>query len=265
MLKELISFLIIGIVFSETSTKIVVAPVSNTLEKPLTTSDYFSFSLTPDGEAVAFTASDLTGKLTLGGQALADCAADGSNWKCKPAEALAAGTHELAIVANAKISSIDLEVDTDKKDVLIPAIAARPKTSKVTGEIAADTDIEITLTANAAPGAIAGSALSNYFKLGSVNLGTCSGTGFASDAAVAATTDIKCKTGSKLEVSNTPYTLTLQSGKTDVSSKTIAAFGDVTVSSTANSGGDGDGDGDGKSSSKFLSISFVFFIFALLF
>lgn len=262
MLKELISFLIIGIVFSATA-KIVVAPVSNTLEKPLTTSDYFSFSLTPDGDAVAITATDVDGKLTLGEKALASCAADGSNWKCKPADALAAGTHTLAIVANAKISSVDLEVDSSKKDVLIPAIAARPKTSKVTGEIAADTDIEITLTANAAPGAIAGSALSNYFKLGSVNLGTCSGTGFASDAAVAATTDIKCKTGSKLEVSNTPYTLTLQSGKTDVSSKTIAAFGDVTVSSTANSGGDGDG--DGKSSSKFLSISFVFFIFALLF
>ena len=263
MLKELISFLIIGIVFSATA-KIVVAPVSNTLEKPLTTSDYFSFSLTPDGDAVTITATAVDDQLTLGGQALASCAADGSNWKCKPADALAAGTLELAITTGAKISSVDLEVDSTKKDVLIPAIAARPKTSKVTGEIAADTDIEITLTANAVPGAaIAGSALSDYFKLGSVNLGTCSGTGFASDAAVAATTDIKCKTGSKLEVSNTPYTLTLQSGKTAVSSKTIAAFGDVTVSSTANSGGDGDG--DGKSSSKFLSISFVFFIFALLF
>ena len=263
MLKELISFLIIGIVFS-TTTKIVVAPVSNTLEKPLTTSDYFSFSLTPDGDPVTITATDVDGKLTLGGEELASCAADGSNWKCKPADALAAGTHTLAIVPSAQISSVDLEVDSSKEDVLIPAIAARPKTSKVTGEIAADTDVEITLTANAAPGAaIAGSALSNYFKLGSVNLGTCSGTGFASDAAVAATTDIKCKTGSKLEVSNTPYTLTLQSGKTAVSSKTIAAFGDVTVSSAANSGGDGDG--DGKSSSKFLNISFVFFIFALLF
>ena len=263
MLKELISFLIIGIVFSATA-KIVVAPVSNTLEKPLTTSDYFSFSLTPDGDPVTITATDVDGKLTLGGEELASCAADGSNWKCKPADALAAGTLELAITTGAKISSVDLEVDSTKKDVLIPAIAARPKTSKVTGEIAADTDVEITLTANAAPGAaIAGSALSNYFKLGSVNLGTCSGTGFASDAAVAATTDIKCKTGSKLEVSNTPYTLTLQSGKTAVSSKTIAAFGDVTVSSAANSGGDGDG--DGKSSSKFLNISFVFFIFALLF
>ena len=262
MLKELISFLIIGIVFS-TTTKIVVAPVSNTLEKPLADTDYFSFSLTPNGDPVTFTASDVDDQLTLGGKALASCAADGSNWKCKPAEALAAGTHELAIVTNAAIEGVDLEVDADKKDVLIPAIAARPKTSKVTGEIAADTDVEITLTANAAPGDIAGSALSNYFKLGSVNLGTCSGTGFASDAAVAATTDIKCKTGSKLEVSNTPYTLTLQSGKTTVSSKTIAAFGDVTVSSAANSGGEGDG--DGKSSSKFLSISFVFFIFALLF
>jgi hypothetical protein len=264
MLKELISFLIIGIVFS-TTTKIVVAPVSNTLEKPLADTDYFSFSLTPVGDPITIAATDLTGKLTLGGVALANCAADGSNWKCKPATALAAGTHTLAIVPSAQISSVDLEVDSSKEDVLIPAIAARPKTSKVTGEIAADTDIEITLTANAAPGAIAGSALSNYFKLGSVNLGTCSGTGFASAAAVADTTDIKCKTGSKLEVSNTPYTLTLQSGKTDVSSKTIAAFGDVTVSSTANSGGDGDGDGDGKSSSKFLSISFIFFIFALLF
>ena len=260
MLKELISFLIIGIVFSATSSKIVVAPVSNTLEKPLADTDYFSFSLTPDGDPVTFTASDLTGKLTLGEQALANCAADGSNWKCKPAAALAAGTHELAKTENAALSTIPLVVDADKKDVLIPAIAARPKTSKVTGEIAADTDIEITLTANAAPGAaIAGSALSDYFKLGSVNLGTCTGTGFASDAAVAATTDIKCKTGSKLEVSNTPYTLALQSGKTAVSSKTIAAFGDVTVSSTADSGG------DGKSSSKFLSISFIFFIFALLF
>lgn len=265
MLKELISFLIIGIVFSANpSTKIVVAPVSNTLEKPLADTDYFSFSLTPNGDAVTFTASDVDDQLTLGGKALASCAADGSNWKCKPAEALAAGTHELAIETNAAIEGVDLEVDDNKKDVLIPAIAARPKTSKVTGEIAADTDIEITLTANAAPGAaIAGSALSDYFKLGSVNLGTCSGTGFADDAAVAATTDIKCKTGSKLEVSNTPYTLTLQSGKTTVSSKTIAAFGDVTVSSAANSGGEGDG--DGKSSSKFLSISFVFFIFALLF
>ena len=261
MLKELISFLIIGIVFSATSTKIVVAPVSNTLEKPLTTSDYFSFSLTPNGDSVTFTATDVDSKLTLGGKALASCAADGNNWKCKPAEALGPDTHELAIVADAAISNVALEVDADKKDVLIPAIAARPKTSKVTGEIAADTDVEITLTANAAPGAIEGSALSNYFKLGSVNLGTCTGTGFAANAAADDTTDIKCKTGSKLEVSNTPYTLALQSGKTDVSSKTIAAFGDVTVSSAANSGGDG----DGKSSSKFLSISFVFFIFALLF
>lgn len=261
MLKELISFLIIGIVFSATSSKIVVAPVSNTLEKPLADTDYFSFSLTPDGDPVTFTASDLTGKLTLGEQALADCAADGSNWKCKPAAALGPDTHELAITESAKINNVALEVDDDKKDVLIPSIAARPKTSKVTGEIAADTDVEITLTANEAPGAIAGSALSDYFKLGSVNLGTCTGTGFAANAAADDTTDIKCKTGSKLEVSNTPYTLTLQSGKTAVSSKTIAAFGDVTVSSTANSGGDG----DGKSSSKFLSISFVFFIFALLF
>ncbi len=95
MLKELISFLIIGIVFSGDSIKIVDAPVSNTLEKPLADTDYFTFSLTPDDEPVTFKTSDLDGLLSLGEKALASCAAEGSNWKCKPAEALAAGTHEL--------------------------------------------------------------------------------------------------------------------------------------------------------------------------
>jgi hypothetical protein len=265
MLKELIPFLIIGIAFSATSNAVAIAPVSNTLEKPLATTDFFSIKITPNGDPVTLQATHINEKLKLGTAVLANCEADGTNWKCKPSEALEADSHVLALASvGAQIKELTTTVTEDTKTVIIPAITARPKTATVKGEIAAETDIEITLTANAAPGAaIAGSALSNYFKLGSVNLGTCSGTGFASDAVVAATTDIKCKTGSKLEVSNTPYTLTLQSGKTAVSSKTIAAFGDVTVSSAANSGGDGDG--DGKSSSKFLSISFVFFIFALLF
>ena len=48
MLKELIPFLIIGIVFSATSNAVAIAPVSNTLEKPLATTDFFSIKITPN-------------------------------------------------------------------------------------------------------------------------------------------------------------------------------------------------------------------------
>ena len=194
MIKELIPFLIIGMI-SATPTKLTAAPLASALEKPLKSSDYFSFSITPDQDSVQFQASDINGKLTLGGQSLKNCAADGTNWKCKPEQDLAVGELELAVVGTPQISSIALEVNANNKNVLIPNIAAKPKTATVTGEIAADSDIEITLTANTAPGkAIAGSALSNYFKLGSVNLGTCSETGFAANAAADATTTIKCNT-----------------------------------------------------------------------
>ena len=257
MIKELIPFLIIGMI-SATPTKLTAAPLASALEKPLKSSDYFSFSITPDKDSVQIQASDINGKLTLGGESLKNCAADGTNWKCKPEQDLAVGELELAVVGTPQISSVALEVNANNKNVLIPNIAAKPKTATVTGEIAADSDIEITLTANTAPGkAIAGSALSNYFKLGSVNLGTCSETGFAANAAADATTTIKCKSGSKLEVSTTPYTFSLKSGKTAVESLTIGAFGDVTVSAASNPNNANNG--------KFLRLSFVFFIFTLLF
>lgn len=259
MLKQIIPFLAIGLVFSAT-TGLTITPVTNLLEKALTTSDFFSFSVTAVGDPKTVTASQLNNLLTLGTKALANCEADGTNFKCKPAEAptLTSMVYTLATAPNAAIDTVPLSIATDKESITVVTIAARPKTATVTGEIAADSDIEITLTANAAPGkAIAGSALSNYFKLGSVNLGTCSETGFAANAAADATTTIKCKSGSKLEVSTTPYTFSLQSGKTAVESLTIGAFGDVTVSAASNPNNANNG--------KFLRLSFVFFIFTLLF
>jgi hypothetical protein len=258
MIKELIPFLIIGMI-SATPTKLTAAPLVSALEKPLKSSDYFSFSITPDKDSVQIQASDINGKLTLGGKSLSNCAADGTNWKCKPAEALTAGDHELAVAGTPQISSVALEVNANNKNVLIPNIAAKPKTATVTGEIAADSDIEITLTANTAPGkAIAGSAFSNFFKLGSVNLGTCSETGFASNALVDSSVSIKCKTGGKLAVSDTPYTFSLQdaANKGSVESLTIATFGDVTVSAAA---------ATTENNGKFLNLSILFFAFSILF
>ena len=242
---------------SATPTKLTAAPLASALEKPLKSSDYFSFSITPDKDSVQIQASDINGKLTLGGKSLSNCAADGTNWKCKPAEALTAGDHELAVVGTPQISSVALEVNANNKKVLIPNIAAKPKTATVTGEIAADSDIEITLTANTAPGkAIAGSALSNYFKLGSVNLGACSETGFASSALKDSSVSIKCKTGGKLAVSDKPYTFSLQdaANKGSVESLTIATFGDVTVSAVKS-----------ENNGKFLNLSILFFAFSILF
>ena len=256
MIKELIPFLIIGMI-SATPTKLTAAPLASALEKPLKSSDYFSFSITPDQDSVQFQASDINGKLTLGGQSLKNCAADGTNWKCKPEQDLAVGELELAVVGTPQISSVPLEVNANNKKVLIPNIAAKPKTATVTGEIAADSDIEITLTANTAPGkAIAGSAFSNYFKLGSVNLGACSETGFASSALKDSSVSIKCKTGGKLAVSDKPYTFSLQdaANKGSVESLTIATFGDVTVSAVKN-----------ENNGKFLNLSILFFAFSLLF
>ena len=126
MIKELIPFLIIGMI-SATPTKLTAAPLASALEKPLKSSDYFSFSITPDQDSVQFQASDINGKLTLGGQSLKNCAADGTNWKCKPAEALTAGDHELAVVGTPQISSIALEVNANNKNVLIPNIAQNQK------------------------------------------------------------------------------------------------------------------------------------------
>ena len=256
MIKELIPFLIIGMI-SATPTKLTAAPLASALEKPLKSSDYFSFSITPDKDSVQIQASDINGKLTLGGKSLSNCAADGTNWKCKPAEDLTVGELELAVVGTPQISSVALEVNANNKKVLIPNIAAKPKTATVTGEIAADSDIEITLTANTAPGkAIAGSALSNYFKLGSVNLGACSETGFASSALKDSSVSIKCKTGGKLAVSDKPYTFSLQdaANKGSVESLTIATFGDVTVSAVKS-----------ENNGKFLNLSILFFAFSLLF
>ena len=113
------------------------------------------------------------------------------------------------------------------------------------------------MTANTAPGkAIAGSALSNYFKLGSVNLGACSETGFASSALKDSSVSIKCKTGGKLAVSDKPYTFSLQdaANKGSVESLTIATFGDVTVSAVKS-----------ENNGKFLNLSILFFAFSLLF
>ena len=69
MIKELIPFLIIGMI-SATPTKLTAAPLASALEKPLKSSDYFSFSITPDQDSVQFQASDINGKLTLGGEEL---------------------------------------------------------------------------------------------------------------------------------------------------------------------------------------------------
>ena len=259
MLKQIIPFLVIGLVFSET-TGLTITPVTTLLEKALTTSDFFSFSVTAVGDSKTITASQLNNLLTLGTKALANCEADGTNFKCKPADAptLTSMVYTLATADKAAIDAVPLSIADSKDSITVVKIAARPKTATVTGEIAADSDIEITLTANAPPGkAIAGSALSNYFKLGSVNLGTCSETGFAANAAADATTTIKCKSGSKLEVSTTPYAFSLQDSKTTVESLTIGAFGDVTVSAASNPNNADDG--------KFLRLSFVFFIFTLLF
>ena len=262
MLKELIPFLIIGIVISTDSTSLAVAPVSNTLEKPLTTSDFFSIKITPNADPVTLAGTDINSKLKLGTAVLANCEADGTNWKCKPSEALEADSHVLALATDgAQIKSLTTAVTEDTKTVIIPKITARPKTATVKGEIAADTDIEITLTTNIAnPTAVAGSDLSNYFKLGSVLLGTCSETGLAADATKSTSATIKCKTKDKLAVSSTPYTFAVQDSATQnvVKTQSFAVFGDVTVSAA-------DAGGNGNNGSKFLNLSLIFFIFTFLF
>ena len=262
MLKELIPFLIIGIVFSAASNAVAIAPVSNTLEKPLGTSDFFSIKLTPNGDPVTLQASHINSNVLLGDAELAGCEADGTNWKCKPATALEAGSYDLALKSGVTtINGLTATVTAATKTVIIPKITARPKTSTVKGEIAADTDIEITLTTNIAnPTAVAGSDLSNYFKLGSVNLGTCSETGLAATATKSTSATIKCKTKDKLAVSSTPYTFAVQDSATQnvVNTQSFAVFGDVTVSAA-------DAGGDGNNGSKFLNLSLVFFIFTFLF
>lgn len=262
MLKELIPFLIIGIVFSAASNAVAIAPVSNTLEKPLATTDFFSVKLTPNGDPVTFVGTDIDSKLKLGTAVLANCEADGTNWKCKPSEALEADSYDLALNTDVTaIKGLTATVTAATKTVIIPKITARPKTSTVKGEIAADTDIEITLTTNIAnPTAVAGSDLSNYFKLGSVNLGTCSETGLAATATKSTSATIKCKTKEKLAVSSTPYTFAVQDSATQnvVNTQSFAVFGDVTVSAA-------DAGGDGNNGSKFLNLSLVFFIFTFLF
>ena len=251
MLKELIPFLIIGIVFSATSNAVAIAPVSNTLEKPLTTSDFFSIKITPNADPVTLAGTDINSKLKLGTAVLANCEADGTNWKCKPSEALEADSHVLALASvGAQIKELTTTVTEDTKTVIIPAITARPKTATVKGEIAAETDIEITLTTN----------IANPTALGSVLLGTCSETGLAADATKSTSVTIKCKTKDKLAVSSTPYTFAVQNSATQnvVNSKSFAAFGDVTVSAA-------DAGGDGNNGSKFLNLSLIFFIFTFLF
>ena len=262
MLKELIPFLIIGIVFSATSNAVAIAPVSNTLEKPLATTDFFSIKITPNGDPVTLQATHINEKLKLGTAVLANCEADGTNWKCKPSVALEADSHDLALNSGVTaINELTPTVTEATKTVIIPKITARPKTATVKGEIAAETDIEITLTTNIAnPTAVAGSDLSNYFKLGSVNLGTCSETGLAADAAKSTSVTIKCKTKDKLAVSSTPYTFAVQDSATQnvVKTQSFAVFGDVTVSAA-------DAGGDGNNGSKFLNLSLIFFIFTFLF
>ena len=262
MLKELIPFLIIGIVISTDSSSLAVAPVSNTLEKPLTTSDFFSIKITPNADPVTLAGTDINEKLKLGTAVLANCEADGTNWKCKPSVALEADSYDLALNADVTaIKGLTATVTAATKTVIIPAITARPKTATVKGEIAAETDIEITLTTNIAnPTAVAGSDLSNYFKLGSVNLGTCSETGLAATATKSTSATIKCKTKDKLAVSSTPYTFAVQDSSTQnvVKTQSFAVFGDVTVSAA-------DAGGNGNNGSKFLNLSLVFFIFTFLF
>ena len=229
---------------------------------PFSISNRDAIKLTPNGDPVTLQASHINSNVLLGDAELAGCEADGTNWKCKPATALEAGSYDLALKSGVTtINGLTATVTAATKTVIIPKITARPKTSTVKGEIAADTDIEITLTTNInTPPAVAGSDLSNYFKLGSVLLGTCSETGLAATATKSTSATIKCKTKEKLAVSSTPYTFAVQDSATQnvVKTQSFAVFGDVTVSAA-------DAGGNGNNGSKFLNLSLVFFIFTFLF
>ena len=114
--------------------------------------------------------------LKLGSATFSECAVDNSNWKCKVSVELSYGEHILTTVtADSKIKTLPFEIPEAKKVVVITyAIVVSSKNSKVTSKIAANSDIEIVLTANIlTTGTATGQELSKYLKLGSITLATC--------------------------------------------------------------------------------------------
>ena len=86
------------------------------------------------------------------------------------------GEHILTtLAADSKIKTLPFEIPEAKKVVVITyAIVVSSKNSKVTSKIAANSDIEIVLTANIlTTGTATGHELSKYLKLGSITLATC--------------------------------------------------------------------------------------------
>ena len=246
MKKIIIYFLLLQLSLEAASTKVTVEPVSNKIVDAITTDGFFSFTVTADGDDNALDGllgTDIDGKLKLGEATLASCAEEGEDWKCKPSVALSYGTHTLAgVSSDSQIKSLSIEITDSKKVVeIVHAISATPKNAQVTGAIAANSEIEITLTANGATtAAVAGSALTNYFQLGDISLGTCTGDGLAINAAAGTKADIKCANSQQIGVSATPYDLKLQSGKTAVSEMSIGVSGSVTVSASGITGGNTD-------------------------
>ena len=265
MKKIIISFLLIQLTFCAASTSLTIEPVSNKIVDEITTADFFSVKITPDGDDPTLEGTDIDGKLKLGEATLANCEADGSNWKCKPSVKLSYGKHTLTKAeSNTQIKSLAVTITDSKKEVeIIYAILAEPKTTKVTSAIAANSDIEIKLTANSVlTAAVAGTDLSNYFQLGTIKLGTCSETGLANAAIAGTEATIKCKNAAEIPLSNTPYALTLQSGKTDVNSMSIGTSGSVTVSSSSST--NEENKGDDKNSSFYLK-NYLLILLTILF
>ena len=240
MKKIIISFLLLQLSLAADSTKVVIEPVSNTIVNEIGTEGFFSFKVIPNGDPITGLAeTDLDGALKLGEATLANCQPDSENWKCKPSIAISYGKHILTVASSeSKIKELPIEITEEKKEVeIIYAISATPKTAQVTGAITANSQIEITLTANAlTTAAVTGAALSDYFKLGEINLGTCTGEGLTNAATAGTTADIKCVNSQEIAVSATSYVLKLQDSKTAVSDMSIGVSGSVTVSASGNPG-----------------------------
>lgn len=262
MKKIILSLLLLLFPFCKTtaSTKITIEPVSNTIVDKIAASGYFSFKATQDGDDKTLVVGDFT-VLKLGSATFSECAADGSNWKCKVSAELSYGEHTLTTVAaDSKIQTLPVEIPEAKKVVVITyAIVASPKNSKVTSKIVANSDIEIVLTANVlTTGTATGQELSNYFKLGSITLGTCSETGLANGAAIGTTATIKCKNSAEIPEASTAYELQLQDTKNSVNSMSIGTSGSVLVSSNNSD------NNDNKSNSGNYLVSSLLFIFIFL-
>ena len=262
MKKIILSLLLLLFPFCKTtaSTKITIEPVSNTIVDKIAASGYFSFKSTQDGEDKTLEASDFE-VLKLGSATFSECAVDNSNWKCKVSVELSYGEHILTTVtADSKIKTLPFEIPEAKKVVVITyAIVVSSKNSKVTSKIAANSDIEIVLTANVlTTGTATGQELSNYFKLGSITLGTCSETGLANGAAIGTTATIKCKNSAEIPEASTAYELQLQDTKNSVNSMSIGTSGNVLVSSNNSD------NNDNKSNSGNYLVSSLLFIFIFL-